>query len=51
VAPAPWLDGKHAIFGRVVEGQYVVDQIAAAERNRSDRPLTDIKMEEVTIQE
>ncbi len=51
LAATPWLNGKHAIFGRVVEGQNVVDQIAAAQRNSNDRPLQDIKMEQVTIQE
>ena len=51
LAATPWLDGKHAIFGHVVEGQPVVEQIAVAERNAQDRPLTDIKMTTVTIEE
>ena len=51
LAATPWLDGKHAIFGRVVEGQEVVDQIAAAPRNAQDRPRPDITMTPVTIQE
>jgi cyclophilin family peptidyl-prolyl cis-trans isomerase len=51
LAPTPWLDGKHAIFGRVVEGQPVVEQIAAAPRNAQDRPNADIKMTKVTIEE
>ena len=50
LAATPWLDGKHAIFGRVVEGQEVVEHIAAAERNPQDRPLTDIAMTQVTIE-
>ncbi|MBI3330647.1 MAG: peptidylprolyl isomerase [Candidatus Omnitrophica bacterium] len=51
LAAAPWLDGKHAIFGRVVEGQPVIEQIVAVERNAQDRPLTDIPMTRVTIEE
>lgn len=51
LAATPWLDGKHTIFGRVVEGQIVVEQIAAAERNAQDRPRTEIAMKQVMIQE
>jgi peptidyl-prolyl cis-trans isomerase A (cyclophilin A) len=51
LAATPWLDGKHAIFGRVVEGQAVVDAIVAAPRNAQDKPLADIAMTRVTIQE
>ena len=51
LAATPWLDGKHTIFGRVVEGQGVVEQIVAAERDGRDRPLTDIAMTQVTIPE
>lgn len=40
LAATPWLDGKHAIFGRVVEGQAVIDQIAQLPRDRNDRPKT-----------
>ena len=49
LAATPWLDGKHAIFGKVVEGQPVVDAIAAAERDGSDRPRKEIAMKKVTI--
>jgi cyclophilin family peptidyl-prolyl cis-trans isomerase len=51
LAATGWLDGKHAIFGRVVEGEAVLERIAAVERNAQDRPLTDVVMERVTIEE
>jgi cyclophilin family peptidyl-prolyl cis-trans isomerase len=38
LAPTTWLDGKHAVFGKVVGGQDVVDKIAGVSRDRSDRP-------------
>ena len=47
----PWLDGKHSIFGHVVSGQEVVEAIAKADRNANDRPLQDIAMTKVTIEE
>ena len=51
LAATPWLDGKHAVFGRVVEGQSVVDAIAAVQRDGRDRPLSEIRMTTVTIEE
>lgn len=51
VAPTPWLNGKHAIFGHVIQGQEVVDAIVNADRNADDRPLEDIVMQQVTIED
>lgn len=44
VGGTPHLDGSYTVFGEVTEGMEVVDRIAAAPRDKSDRPLTDIRM-------
>lgn len=45
----PWLDGKHSVFGQVVEGLDVIDAIAVVEKNRQDKPVEDIKIESITV--
>ena len=44
------LDGKHTVFGRVVEGMNVVGDIASVETNEMDRPVEDVVMEKVYIE-
>ncbi len=44
------LDGKYAAFGKVTEGIEIVDEIAAVETNRSDKPFTDVVMRTVTAE-
>jgi len=51
VAPTPWLNGKHTLFGEVVEGMDVVEAIAKVQTDRGDRPLEDVVVERVEIEE
>ena len=44
-----WLDGKHAIFGKVTEGMDVVDKIASVQTLPGDRPVEDVVLEKVTL--
>lgn len=50
VAPTPWLDGHHSIFGEVIEGQDVADQISNTARDRNDRPVQPVIIQKVTIE-
>jgi len=47
--PTPWLDGRHTIFGEVVKGESVIDDIANVEKGPQDKPKTDVVLEKVTI--
>ena len=46
---APWLDGKHTVFGRVTSGMDVVDAISAVDTDASDKPRSDVVIERVEL--
>ncbi len=46
---APWLDGKHTVFGRVTSGMDVVDAIEAVEADARDKPREDVVIERVDL--
>ena len=46
---APWLNGKHTVFGRVTDGMDTVDAIEGTETDGSDRPVEDQIIERVEL--
>ena len=46
---APWLDGKHTVFGRVTAGMDIADTISELPRDARDKPHDDVVIESVSV--
>jgi peptidyl-prolyl cis-trans isomerase B (cyclophilin B) len=46
---APWLDGKHTVFGKVTSGQDVADAISAVDRDGRDKPVRPVTIDRVEL--
>ena len=53
VGPTTWLQGKHTIFGKVTDAdsQAVVEKLASVPTDGRDRPLEDVVIESITIEQ
>jgi len=46
---APWLDGKHTVFGRVTAGMEAVDSIEGTDTNAADKPVADAVIQRIEL--
>lgn len=44
LAPTPWLDGKHTVFGRVAKGNSIVERMGQVPTSAGDRPLEEVRI-------
>jgi peptidyl-prolyl cis-trans isomerase-like 1 len=49
LAPTPWLDGKHTIFGRVASGMKIVQRMGLVKTGAEDRPLDEVKIVKASV--
>jgi peptidyl-prolyl cis-trans isomerase A (cyclophilin A)/peptidyl-prolyl cis-trans isomerase-like 1 len=51
LVPTNWLDGKHAIFGKISSGMDIVEGIGKVSTDNSDRPIVEVKIERLYLEE
>ena len=51
LAPTPWLDGKHTVFGEVTEGMSIIEKIGNTKTTKpGDKPVTPITVQTIKIE-
>ena len=50
LAPTSWLDNKHAVFGKVVEGLDIVKAIGKVKTGANDKPAENVTIQKITIE-
>jgi peptidyl-prolyl cis-trans isomerase-like 1 len=50
LAPTPWLDGKHTIFGRVESGMGVIKRMGAVPTDPEDKPRIDVVIKNTIVE-
>ena len=49
LAPTPFLDGKHTVFGRISSGMATVKRMGVARTDANDRPIDPVRIVKATV--